>query len=90
MGRRKDQGPKRRALRKCSYQRGSAAGTRAGRLRTLPAAAGTGAGSQKGEGRMKLDITNKSTIVTKAAKTGTAKKPKAVRDEGKRPAAGGR
>ena len=39
---------------------------------------------------MKLDITNKSTIVTKAAKTGTVKKPKAVRDEGKRPAAGGR
>ena len=39
---------------------------------------------------MKLDITGKSTIVMQAAKTGTAKKPKAVRDEGKRPAAGGR
>lgn len=29
---------------------------------------------------MKLDITGKSTIVMKAARTSTAKKPKAVRD----------
>ncbi len=39
---------------------------------------------------MKLDITGKSTIVMKTAKTSAAKKPKAVRDEGKRPAAAGR
>lgn len=43
---------------------------------------------------MKLDITGKSTIVMKAAKTGTAKKPKAVRDAarngGKREASAGK
>ena len=42
---------------------------------------------------MKLNITGKSTIVMKAAKTSTAKKPKVVRDgvrdaEGKKPAGG--
>lgn len=39
---------------------------------------------------MKLNITGKSTIVMKAAKTSPAKKPKAVRDAGKRPAPAGK
>ena len=55
-------------------------------------AAGKTAASER-RGKMKLNITGKSTIVMKAAKTSTAKKPKAVRDavrdaEGKKPAGG--